>query len=65
MEHVDSFEFGEIKREVDAKTYGTGFPSADWLNNTRKSPGKYALAKRVRVGPQRREIERKRFGTRE
>ena len=35
-------EFGEIKREVDA-TYG-GFPSADWLNNTRKSPGKYALA---------------------
>ena len=39
---ANGVEFQDIKKEVDA-TYG-GFPRADWLNNTRKSPGKYALA---------------------
>ena len=39
---ANGIEFGEIKREVDA-VYN-GFPRGDWLNNTRKSPGKYALA---------------------
>ena len=41
---ANGIEFGEIKREVDA-VYN-GFPRGDWLNNTRKSPGKYALANR-------------------
>ena len=57
---ANGIEFGEIKREVDA-VYN-GFPRGDWLNNTRKSPGKYALANACSVSPQRREVERERVG---